>query len=58
MRLNIVESIHTHIRVHAKLMIKKNTNKMHNQQLTWPEEQPQEEEEKGAEDMATFFDKL
>jgi hypothetical protein len=31
---------------------------MHNQQLTRPEEEPQEEEEKGATDMATFFDKL
>jgi hypothetical protein len=31
---------------------------MHNEQMTWPEEEPQEEEEKGSEDKATFFDTL
>jgi hypothetical protein len=31
---------------------------MHNQQMTWPEKEPQEEEENGAEYKATFLDTL
>ena len=54
--LILVESVHTHTRVQGHTHDKE--HKMPNQQLTWPEEEPQEEEEKGTEDRAIFFDKL